>query len=335
MSGNGSDDPTGELGPLFARSLRIRALCDRIEELEERMEGERFQTPAEVLGGIVEPLFTQLGWELSDPRTVVREFEAGPGKVDLALCRPPGHPRILVKIEASSDSAQRQGGHPFDDPALDAVQLAISEDGRKWAFHFPAGVGSVRSREFARFDIVRDPEEEVAEELESYLAFHAVKSGDALRQAQRRYRDRRFPAEAVAAWRRSLLGSEVLERFLAEMKAATGVQADRDRTQGFVRSQVDGIEWPADPPDPRPASRVMVGDEVWVYDYARDDLVRYRLVSEDPRWEEGEASAESPLGQALLGAREGEERELALPNQPPRRIRVMLIRKGYRCPLST
>lgn len=33
----------------------------------------------------------------------------------------------------------------------------------------------------------------VAGELESYLAFHAVMSGEAFRQAEWRYRDRRFP----------------------------------------------------------------------------------------------------------------------------------------------
>lgn len=252
-------------------------------------------------------------------------FDVGPGKVDLALCHPPGHPRILVKIEASSDRSRQQGGHPFDDFALDAIQLAISGDGREWAFRFPAGVGSIRNREFARFDIVADPEEEVAGELEDYLARHAVKSGEAFRQTERRYRDGRFPAEAIAAWRRALLGSEVLERFLAEMKAATGVSPDRDRVQDFVRSQVDGMEWPADPPDPKPARRVMPGDRVWVYDFVSREIVVRVVVDSDPDWDKGEVSRDSPVGAALLGAREGEVREANLPNGP-RLTRIVLVR---------
>ena len=292
------------------------------------MESERFSTPAEVLEGIAKPLLTQLGWDFGDPRRVVPGFDAGPGKVDLALCHPPGHPRILVRIDASQDSCRRQGGHPFDDCALDAIQLEISGNGQEWAFHFPAGVGSIRNREFARFDIVADPEEEVAGELESYLAFHAVMSGEAFRQAEWRYRERRFPAEAIAAWRRALLGSEVLERFVAEMKAATGVSPDRDRVQDFVRSQVDGMEWPADPPDPKPARRVMPGDRVWVYDFVSREIVVRVVVDSDPDWDKGEVSRDSAVGAALLGAREGEVREATLPHGP-RLMRIVLVRSMH------
>lgn len=328
MNEAGSGDSTSGL-PLFERSLRIQALCEKIEELEESMESERFSTPAEVLEGIVEPLLTQLAWEFGDPRRVVHGFDAGRGEVDLALCHPPGHPRILVTIEPSTDGGRRQGGHPFDDCVLDAIQLEISGNGREWAFHFPAGVGSIRNREFARFDIVGDPEEEVARELERYLAFHAVKSGEAFRHAERRYRDGRFPAEAVAAWRRALLGPEVLERFLAEMKAASGVPADKDRAKKFVRGRVDQMEWPADPPDPKPARRAMPGDRVWVYDFVSREIVMRVVVDRDPDWEKGEVSCDSPVGAALLGAREGELRKASLPDGP-RPVRIVLLRSPAR-----
>ena len=69
----GFDDTTGGL-PLFKRALRIQALCEKIEELEKHMDAQGFQTPADVMGGIVKPLFTQLGWEFADPRMVVPEF---------------------------------------------------------------------------------------------------------------------------------------------------------------------------------------------------------------------------------------------------------------------
>ena len=330
------DDATDGLGPLFARSIRIEDLCERIEEVKEHMGKDELRTQADVLETIVMPLFTQLGWDFNDPRMVVSDFETPAGTVDLALCHPADHARVLVTIEdaAPADATAEAAGsggqrtdHPFNDCDLDAIQLAIANNGTEWVFHFPVGSGSIRNREFARFDIVRDSEEEVAEELENYLAFHAVKSGDASCLAERQYRDRRFPAEAVGAWRRALPGPEILGRFLAELKEATGVAADEDRARKFVLSQVDTVEWPADPPDATPARRVRIGDRVWVYDFASRKIVERVLVDREPDWDRGEVSRDSPIGAALFGAREGEVREVLLPSRERIRARIVLIRR--------
>ena len=330
------DDATDGLGPLFARAFRIDALSERIEEVKKHMGKHELRTQADVVETIVTPLFTQLGWKFDDPRMVVSDFETPAGKVDLALCHPAGRPRVLVTIEdaapaeAAGDAADSDGpraDHPFNDCTLDAIQLAIANNGIEWAFHFPAGPGSIRNREFARFDIMCDSEEEVAEELENYLAFHAMKSGEALRLAERQYRDRRFPAEAVAAWRRALLGTEVLERFMEEMRKGTGVSAERDRVRKFIRSQVHGIEWPADPPDARPWRRVTVGDRVWVYDFTSREIAVHVVVETDADWEGGEVSRDSAFGAALLGAHEGETRRLVRPGGARGRLRIVLIKR--------
>ena len=230
-----------------------------------------------------------------------------------------------MKIGAVPDTGPGEATHPFHDPTIQALQLAVSEGGSEWTFHFGPGRGSIRNREFARFDIVRDPEKQVAEALDGYLAFHAVKSGEAFRQAEGDYSEERFPAEALAAWRRALLGSEVMDRFLKEMTEATGVPPHRDRAEGFIRGQVDSIRWPADPPEPKPARRVGLGDRVWVYDFAAREIVMHFVVGSDPDWEAGEVSRDSAIGHALLGAREGEESEVGVPGQEPRRVRIVLI----------
>ena len=323
---SGFDDAAGGL-PLFKRSLRIQALCERIEEVREHMAPGTLRTSAEVVERILKPLFTQLGWDFADPHTVVPGFETEPGIVDFALCHPPGDARILLKIGAVPDTGPGEATHPFHDRTIQALQLAVSVDGREWTFHFGPGRGSIRNREFARFDIVRDPEKQVAGALDGYLAFHAVKSGEAFRQAEGDYSEERFPAEALAAWRRALLGSEVMDRFLKEMTEATGVPPHRDRAEGFIRGQVDSIRWPADPPEPKPARRVGLGDRVWVYDFAAREIVMHFVVGSDPDWEAGEVSRDSAIGHALLGAREGEEREVGVPGQEPRRVRIVLIRR--------
>ena len=253
-------------------------------------------------------------------------LETPAGAVDLALCHPPGEPRILVRTGALPGTASAPADHPFDDCSTLAIQLAVSEDGRDWRFHFPAGRGGIGNRQFARFDIVDGASEDVAQALDTYLSFHAAKSGEAFREAGRDYAERRFPAEAHEAWRSSVAGREVVRRFLREMEEAVGVPADRRRAVGFVRSQLASVRWPADPPDPKPARRVEVGDRVYVYDFESREIVTRVVVGREPDWERGEVSRDSAVGHSLLGAREGEEREVGLPGREPTRVRIVLIR---------
>ena len=96
-------------------------------------------------------------------------------------------------------------------------------------------------------------------------------------------------------------------------------------TQGYVRSQLSSINWPADPPDPEPARRVAVSDKVYVYDFESREIVTRVVVGTEPDWNKNEVSRDSPIGFALLGAHEGEEREVRLPDRDPNRIRIVLI----------
>ncbi len=311
--------------PLFDPWLRIDALGQCLRHISADLEQRGSPTPAEVRDEVVIPVLRHLGWAVGDSDVVGQGLETTSGAVDFALCHPPRDPRVLVKIGALPEMGDGATEHLFEDCTLSAIQLAVSENARVWRFHFPAGRGSMRNREFARFDMVGDAEEDVAVAFDRYLEFHAVKSGEALWQAGRDYGEKRFPAEAHRAWRRSLLGQEVLQRFVREMEEATGIAPDRKRAEMFVSVQCGSIRWPPDPPDPKPVRRVTVGDKVWAYDSGSHEIVTRRVINGDPDWEQGEVSRDSPIGFALLGAREGEEREICLPGQEPRPIRIVLI----------
>jgi len=289
------DDPVGGL-PLFDRQLRIESLAERLHGLAANYEHGTFTTRHEVWNGIVLPLLRHLGWDTADPDVAVPDFSTATAAVDLALCHPPGDPRILIKVETLPESAAAPNHHPFDDCSIPALQLAVSDDGRDWRLHFPAGRGGIRNRRFARLDIVDDPRERVAATLDTFLSFHAAKHGEAFREAEREYGEKRFPAEAPAAWRRCLQGSEVLRRFLREMKEGTGAPADRKRAQGFILGQIDSIQWPADPPDPAPARRVGVGDKVYVYDFESREIITRVVVGAEPDWNKDAVSRDSPIG---------------------------------------
>lgn len=323
----GADDGTEEL-PLFARGLRIKSLAERIGELAAGFEDGGFPNRDEVADGVLLPILLHLGWDIADTRVVAPGFETPAGTVDFALCHPPGEPRVLVSIGALPGSTADSGDHPFEDTSIPALQVTVAEDGREWAIHFPAGRGSMRNRRFARFDVADDPTEDAAGILDTYLSFHAVRSGDAFRMAALDYAELRFPAEAHGAWRRALKGREVRHRFLRELKEAVGVPADRDRAQEFIAGQIGSVEWPADPPDPQPARRVQLGDKVYVYDFESREIVVRVVVGSDPDWGNGEVSRESAFGHALLGAHEGDVRNVKMPGGQCLRMRIVLIVDG-------
>ena len=328
----GPDDATFGL-PLFRPALRLDALADRIRAAAARIERGDFSSggsDGDAGAAVVLPLFEQLGWDLADATLVVPRFGTRAGVVDYALCHPAGTPRVLVNIgplppRRRGGGASAREAHPFDDPRLRALQLAISGDGREWRFHFPAGSTRLDKREFARADLVGDKASAVAEVLDTYVNFFALRAGWAFRVAEGEYRQGAFPAHAPRAWRRALAGSEVLDRFLAEMMDASGVSADPNEAEAFVRRQVEALPWTPSPPDAAPFRRVAVGDKVWVYDLASDDLECYYPVAGDPDFERNEVTAESPLGRALLGAREGEMRETQLPDGTDWVVRVVLV----------
>lgn len=319
-----ADDPFAGL-PLFETQLRIDALARTVVDVADALEQQPPSSPLEVRDAVVFPILRGLGWDVGDDRLVVRGLRTATGVADLALCRPARDPQVLVKIGALAETGDRAGSHAFEDCTLRAIQLAVSEDGRVWRLHFPAGRGSIGNREFARFDIVEDVRKEVAAAFDRYFAFHSAESGNGVREAARDYGERRLPAEGYAAWRRVLLGEEIRERFAREVAETIGVVPDRELTDTFVHGQVASVQWPADPPDPVPARRVAVGDRVWTYDSRSHEIVMHVVVDADPDCEQGEVSPGSAIGSALLGGAEGEERDVVRPNGEPGRIRIVLI----------
>lgn len=325
MNSGESTRPTAKQLDVFDPALRRDALARELQKGFAHLAERETPTASEIRDSVVFPVLWHLGWDVvGDRSVVVRGFETAAGAVDFALCHPLGEPKVLVKIGAIPEPGEgATGAHPFSDCALPAIQLAVSEDARAWSLYFPAGRGTVCNREFARFEMA--PEADALPAIRHYLAFHAVRSGQAFRQAGREYGRKRFPADALRAWRSVLTGKEIVEQFSREMEEATGVAPDREQAERFVSGQVGGIRWPADPPDPEPVRRVKVGDRVWIYDPGSREIVTRVVVGREPDFGKEEVSRDSPYGVALLGAREGEERELRLPGQERRPFRIVLI----------
>ena len=64
-----------------------------------------------------------------------------------------------------------------------------------------------------------------------------------------------------------------------------------------------------------------------MYDFESREIIVKVVVGWEPDWDKGEVSRDSAIGHALLGAREGEEREVMLPGREPMHLRIVLIRR--------
>lgn len=307
------------LGPLFDPLLRIEDLAEHLREASANRE--RPEILVDLGGEIVLPLLDRLGWDVDDGSVVKPGFQLSTGVIDFALCVPPGNPQVLVKIGGLPGNRDPTTANPFDDCTLPAIQLAVSEDARIWRLHFPAGRGKTRNREFARFELVPESAEGMAQAFDRFLARPSVESGEAWQDAKQVYGQKRFVAGAHRALRHSLQGKEILQRFEREMEEAIGVAVDGERAK--VRSGTDCIDTVAarssGPESCSPSGGRRQDDS------GSREIVQRRVVDRDPDVQQGEVSRDSPFGDALIGAHEGEEMPLRLPGQPSRPLRIILI----------
>lgn len=326
--------------PLFESTHRVDFIAERVQAAAgdiRRLTGsdEGAPAPDDVALAIVLPLLETLDWDVDDPRRVVPRFVTEAGVVDYALCHPADTPLCLVKVGPlppgrGSGTVTDAETHPFTDLTQRAIQLGVAEHGREWRLHYPAPGRPLDGRVFARADLVEDEPRKVAKLLDQYLGYAVLRAGGAFKAAEAVYRRDAFPAYSCRAWRRTVASPGVLKRFESDMADISGVSPDPDEAQAYIHEQLEALPWTPSPPDPRSGREVTVGDKVWLYNFASGDLECRYVVATNPDLEEDLVTANSPLGRALLGAREGEVRETYLPDRRETRwkVRIVLVKAG-------
>jgi hypothetical protein len=133
----------------------------RVKGLHERVRGNEQATKQSLIG----PLFTLLGYDLTDPQECVPEFKADFGKersvkpVDWAFYQN-GRPIFLVEAK---DAGRKLGG--YDEQLGDyfakepGVKLGVLTNGIMWRFFTDIINANVMDREpFAKWDVLHDEE---------------------------------------------------------------------------------------------------------------------------------------------------------------------------------
>ncbi len=265
------------------------SLTLQIEEIRDSLTRGDFANEAQISRSVVMRLLNTLGWNVWDPKVVIPEFPIKRRKVDYALCHPPDKPSVLVEVKDVGKANAKGEEQLFDYCFRQGVPLAVLTDGRSWGFFFPAGQGSYQERRFAAVDLVDGDTAESAERISRYLAFEAVRSGEAHRRAHDDYYAFRQQSEAAAnfeaVWAEFLREPpEVLKDwFCREVERISGVRPELRRVEEFIWSQdfkaeAVHIQTPTASP-PRHSQKMRAASEV----PAEPTLERSQAISEPPK----------------------------------------------------
>ena len=194
-------------------------LKEHIDDIRNRLEQKLFPNETAVRLGIVDRLLNALGWETFDTQRVFPEYPINGGRVDYALCHPPGKPIVFIEVKrvGNIEGAERQ---LFEYAFHEGVPILILTDGQKWRFFHPAGSGSYQERLVRELDLITDGSEESSECLFKYLTYAAVQAGIAGQLIAEDYQEisqqREVRRHLPEAWENLLSGTSGDSEFLIE-----------------------------------------------------------------------------------------------------------------------
>ena len=202
-----------------------------------------YQSEIAISDGVVRRLIEGLGWPRYDTRVVFPQFPIETRKVDFAFCHPRGKPAVLLEVKNVGMADEKGERQLFEYCFHRGVPIAALTDGRTWKLFYPAGEGSYTDRLFCGMDLVDGDEAEIANDLIRYLAYSAVKSGEARRRAQEDCKAAQLQRQAAtkfsSVWNKLLSGPDptLVELFEEEVKAASGVRPARRHVVTFIKEQ--------------------------------------------------------------------------------------------------
>lgn len=71
-----------------------------LQRIAGRLESGSYINEATVRIGIIEPVLSALGWDITDPVAVQPEYSSGGRRVDYALCAFPARPSVFIEAKA-------------------------------------------------------------------------------------------------------------------------------------------------------------------------------------------------------------------------------------------
>ena len=239
--------------------MSTKQLIAEIVDIRAALIRKDYQSEIAISYGVVRRLIEGLGWPRYDTQVLFPQFPIETRKVDFALCHPRGKPVVLLEVKNVGKADEKGERQLFEYCFHGGAPIAILTAGRTWKLFYPAGEGSYTDRLFCRTDLIDGDEAEIANNLMRYLAYNAVKSGEARRRAQEACKAEQLQRQAAtkfsSVWNKLLYGPNpiLVELFEKEVETESGVRPVRQRVVTFIRKQrADRI---APPPETKPWPR--------------------------------------------------------------------------------
>ena len=151
-------------------------LKEHIGNIHKRLEQKIFKSETAVRQGIVDPILRSLAWPTEDTQIVFPEYPVGEGRVDYALCDPPGNPRVFIEAKQVGRSLEEAEAQLSEYDSYVRVPIAIATDGQKWRFFHLSGEGRW-NREVCELDIFTGDSKEIGAYLDRHLNYELICSG--------------------------------------------------------------------------------------------------------------------------------------------------------------
>ena len=123
----------------------IQTVQGRIREHGASLSQNEYRTRL----ALIDPILNALGWDVSDPASVLAEYEVGKRRADYALLGDDGKPKALIEAKHLGEMANpaRHEDQVFDYAFKQKVRFAGLTDGDRWIFEdVVAGFSGGQSR---------------------------------------------------------------------------------------------------------------------------------------------------------------------------------------------
>lgn len=210
-----------------------------LSKIGGRLESGSYVNEASVRIGIIEPILASLGWDITDPLTVIPEFSSQGRRVDYALCAFPARPTAFIEAKAVGkvEAADRQ---LFEYAFHEGVPFAVLTDGRTWSFYLPSAQGSYEDRRLYKLDLQERAPDECERIFTRYLAYNRLRNGEAQSDAQKDYASRaneRMAADTLSRAWSELIGEPdplLIELLVDRTEALCGIRPALEAAEAYL-----------------------------------------------------------------------------------------------------